>query len=116
MDEFTAAGPLSREQRMEMLAYIREHKTAGRPQVAAPVQKALQEGYYYMPEPEPEPEPLPEPPPRHGPGSGGPKWKKWALEMTALDPELVESAKKDDLIAMLEANGMLDKENAESGS
>ena len=101
--------PITQEQANEMREQIRSEKGAGRPEVAARIQKALDRGEFYEAKPVvPE---LPTPiPPTSGPGSKKEVWDAFALAESDLDPEVIEAASKKDLITMLRANGIIPKE------
>ena len=102
---------LTLDQRIEMNEGIRYANRHGRPQDASKLRQALDAGVYAeltdsIEAPTPE---LPEPPPRGGKGSGVAKWLEYAQLVSQIDDEVLESAQKDDIIGMLEANGLLDK-------
>ena len=102
---------LTLDQRIEMMTGIRYANSKGRPQDASKLRQALEAGVYAeltdsIEAPTPE---LPEPPPRGGKGSGIAKWLAYAQLVSQIDDEVLESAQKDDIIGMLEANGLLEK-------
>ena len=102
---------LTLEQRIEMNEGIRYANRMGRPQDAGRLRKALDAGVYAelidsIEAPTPE---LPEAPPRGGKGSGIDKWIAYAKLVSQIDDEVLESASKDDIIGMLEANGLIPK-------
>lgn len=103
---------LSLDERIVMNEQIRESKKHGRPQDAQKLQQALDAGVYAEltgSVEAPKPEPLPDPPPRRGKGSGMEAWLEYAQLVSQIDDEVLESAQKDDIIGMLEANGLLEK-------
>ncbi|MDX2343225.1 MAG: hypothetical protein QNL12_05600 [Acidimicrobiia bacterium] len=97
---------LTTEQMIEMQSQMRAEKTAGRPEVAQRIQKALDRGEPYEVTPVVVKDALPVPP-TSGPGSGKEKWTEFALDASDMDPEIIEAASKKDLIAMLRANGVI---------
>ena len=103
---------LSLEERIAMTEQIRESKKHGRPQDAQKLQQALDAGVFAElagSVEAPVPEPLPDPPPRRGKGSGVTSWLEYAKLVSQIDHEVLENAQKDDIIGMLEANGLLEK-------
>lgn len=103
---------LTLDERIEMTEAIRNANKHGRPQDAQRVRQALDAGVYAELTDSieaPTPEPLPDPPPRRGKGSGAKNWLKYAKLVSNIDDEVLESAQKDDIIGMLEANGLLEK-------
>lgn len=92
-------------QRIEMIEKIRELRMAGKPELAAPLQAAFDRNEYYTGEEE-EPEPEVKVPSRSG---GRPLWVAYALEHSQIEPEVIEDSKRDDIIGMLEANGIIER-------
>ena len=104
---------LTIEQRIEMTeAWRAAHKT-GRPQDAQKYRAALDEGVYFTMDPDnseaTELVDQPDPPPRSGKGASKNAWLEWALEVSDVDREVLESVKKNDIIKMMEANSLLPK-------
>ena len=102
---------LTLDQRIEMMEGIRYANRKGRPQDAGKLRKAFDAGVYAelidsVEAPTPEVE---EAPPRGGKGSSTDKWIAYAQLVSQIDDEVLESASKDDIIGMLEANGLLEK-------
>ena len=100
------------EERIEMMEGIRHAKKHGRPQDAQKLQQAFDAGVYAELTDSveaPTPEPIPDPPPRRGKGSGAKNWLAYAKLVSHIDHEVLENAQKDDVIGMLEANGLLEK-------
>jgi len=97
---------------------IRELKRTGRPEKAYQLQVAIKEGrtpakhlLYDQGESPEEKEIIGEMPPRTGRGSGKVEWEAFAREHTDWPDELIEGAGgRDDLIKMLELNGIIPKE------
>jgi hypothetical protein len=103
---------LSLEERIEMTEAIRDSHKHGRPQDAQRLRQALDAGVYAEligSGEAPIPEPLPDSPPRRGRGSGTDNWVEYAKLISQIDHEVIETAQKDDIIGMLEANGLLEK-------
>ena len=103
---------LTIEERIEMMEGIRYAQKHGRPQDAQKLRQALDAGVFAELTGSieaPEPEPLPDPPPRRGKGSGVTSWLEYAKLVSQIDHEVLENAQKDDIIGMLEANGLLEK-------
>ena len=100
------------EERIEMMEGIRYANAHGRPQDAQKLRQALDAGVYAELTDSveaPTPPPLPDPPPRGGKGSGVKNWLEYAKLVSHIDDEVLKSAQKDDIIGMLEANGLLEK-------
>ncbi len=103
---------LELEQRIEMMEGIRYANRHGRPQDAQKLRQALDAGVFAELTDSveaPTPEPIPDPPPRRGKGSSQKNWVAYAKLVSEIDDEVIESAQKDDIIGMLEANGLVDK-------
>ena len=103
---------LTLDQRIEMNEGIRYANRHGRPQDASKLRQALEAGVYAELTDSieaPTPPELPDPPPRGGKGSGIDKWLAYAKLVSQIDDEVLESASKDDIIGMLEANGLIEK-------
>ncbi len=102
---------LTLDQRIEMNEGIRYANRMGRPQDASKLRQALDAGVFaeLTDSIEAPTQELPEPPPRGGKGSGVAKWLAYAQLVSQIDDEVLESAQKDDIIGMLEANGLIDK-------
>jgi hypothetical protein len=49
-------------------------------------------------------------PPRSGPGSGGAVWQRFAREVTDMDPVVIAGMKKKELVMVLEADGVIEKQ------
>lgn len=49
-------------------------------------------------------------PPRHGPGSSTANWRKFARLVTDMDEDVLKKTGKKDLILILEANGVIERE------
>ena len=49
-------------------------------------------------------------PPRHGPGSSTANWRKFARLVTDMDEDVLKKTGKNDLIKILEANGVIERE------
>ncbi len=103
---------LTLDQRIKMNEGIRYANRHGRPQDASKLRQALEAGVYAELTDSieaPTPVELPDPPPRGGKGSGIAKWLAYAQLVSQIDNEVLESAQKDDIIGMLEANGLIEK-------
>ena len=94
--------PLSLEQRIEMLGEIRRLKLSGKPQDAAPLQEAFANNEY-LTAAEPEPEVVVDVPAKNAKKE---KWVEYAKAVSDFDEEVMASVTRNDLIAMLEANGL----------
>lgn len=95
---------LSQEQRVEMHAEKRRLHGVGDASGAAAIKAALDENRYFMglavvPEPE-----------LTAPKKSAKKeaWVRYALEASNIDPEIVNSVSRADLIQMLKANGIIE--------
>ena len=103
---------LELDERITMMEQIRFANAHGRPQDAQKLRQALDAGMFAELTDSveaPTPEPIPDPPPRRGKGSGIRHWLEYAQLVSRIDDEVLESAQKDDIIGMLEANGLIDK-------
>lgn len=112
LEEEMAPLPLTQEQRIEMTEAWREAHRTGKPQDAQKYRQALDDGVYFTIGDDSEAEELveqSEPPPRAGKGASKDAWLAWALEVSDVDPEVLESVKKVDIIKMMEANGYIPK-------
>ncbi len=101
---------LTLEQRIEMNEGIRYANRMGRPQDGSKLRQALEAGVYAELTDSveaPTPAELPDPPPRGGKGSGIKKWLAYAKLVSQIDDEVLENAQKDDIVGMLEANGLI---------
>jgi hypothetical protein len=95
---------LSQEQRVEMHTEKRRLHGTGDASGAAAIKLALDEDRYFLglvvvPDPEVE-----------APKKNAKKeaWVKYALNVSQIDPEVIEGATQKDIIGMLKANGILD--------
>lgn len=93
-------------QKIDMLERIRELRMAGKPELAAPILEAFERDEFYMGEGKLQ-EPKMEVPKRSGQRSS---WVHFALENSLIDPEVIDGAKRNDIIGMLEANGIIERE------
>ena len=108
---------LTSEQKAEMMVQYRELKRTGKPELAYPILTALEAGVYRTVEESAlEPDPGPQPPPRHGIGSGKKEWRAYAKEVSVMDDEIIDSFSRKDVIKALEANGLLEKLDADTES
>ena len=98
--------PLSERQKADMHEKIRAYSVAGEPEKAAPVRQALENDAAYV-EPEVEEVEIVPVPPMNGPGASKKAWVAYALAISDIDEEVLESVKKSDIIAMLRANGFI---------
>lgn len=96
---------LTKEQRIEMIEAEREYRRNGRPEVAENIKTARSQNRYYLGVVEIE-YVEEDQPPEHGPGSSHEAWRVYARKVSDFDPEIIETAKKKDLIGMLRANGL----------
>ncbi len=96
---------LTIEQRAEMNSKARDLRGAGNPEEAEKVRAAIEEDRIYEPVVEVAVE-NPDRPSTHGPGSSLIAWQEYATAMSDLDPEIIASAGRDDLMLMLEAYGL----------
>ncbi len=95
-------------QRIEMIEKIRELRMAGQPELAAPLIEALERDEFYLgEEAEEEAEEV------KVPSRGAKKsvWQKFATKHSSFDLELIEDSTRNDLIGMLEANGIIDRKD-----
>ena len=99
---------LTQEQASEMVNQIRAERMAGRPEIAAAIKQALDNGEYYGDIVAPEERAVLKSPPTHGPGSGKKEWDKFALAESDLDEEIILDSTKSDLIVMLKAYGVIE--------
>ena len=103
---------LTIDERIEMMEGIRFANKHGRPQDAQKLRQALDAGVYAELTDSieaPTPAPIPDPPPRRGKNSGQKHWMVYAKLVSTIDHEVIENAKKGDIIGMLEANGLIPK-------
>ena len=101
---------LTQEQVAEMVGQIRAERTAGRPEVAAQIRRALDNGQVYgeIIVDEEYDTSIPKPPPTHGKGSKTAAWVEFALTYSDLDEEIIRTSTKSDLIQMLKAYGVIE--------
>jgi len=109
---------LNKPQQATMVQAIRELRRTGHPQEAQWLQVKLDAGEYdpearqivsgVRPEKKvTEDAPLP---PRTGRGSSRDAWVRFALANSGIDEAVIRGVTRDDLINMLEARGVIDKE------
>ncbi len=92
-------------QRIEMLEKIRELRMAGQPELAAPLLAALERDEFYLGE-EAEEEAEVKVPLR---GAKKSEWQEFATKHSSFDLELIKDSTRNDIIGMLEANGIIDR-------
>ena len=95
---------LTQEQRVEMNAEKRRLHQTGDASGASAIKLALEEDRYFMgltivPEPELE---APKPQAKKQ------AWVDYALAVSDIDPEVIESATRKDIIGMLQANSLIE--------
>ncbi len=118
VEETAPEAPESRysvEEAAEIRRTALAHQMRGRPELARQIRNKLDNdeeidealldvaGAGRVPE-------LPEPPPRRGPGASAKNWRKFAHIASDLDEDIIEDTKLEDLIKMLEANGVIEPE------
>ncbi len=100
---------------------MRYHRMHGRPEIAQRIQ-----GFYLNDEELPadmrpylegdkrgslyEPSDAAPPPPRGGQGATKKSWRAWLIEVSDIDPDLINRTGMGDVIKIAEANGFLPKE------
>ena len=108
-----APAELTLEQRIEMTEAWRNAYRTGRPQDAQKYRAALDKGVYFTMDPDnseaPELPEVEEPPPRSGRGATKQAWREWAYNNSDVDQEVIDSVKKNDIIKMMEANGLIER-------
>ncbi len=97
---------LTREEKAEMVALIREERASGRPEVAIQIQYALDKDMAF--EDTERYEALPPQPKEGGPGSSKKLWDQFAFAHSDFDEEVILGSSKSDLIAMLKAHGIIE--------
>ncbi len=97
---------LTLEQQTEMVEKMRSERGAGRPEIAAQIQKSLDRDEFYLGKLTVVSK-APEPPTRQAKTDA---WAEWAKEVSNIDHEVLDNAKRKDIIGMLEANGILDRQ------
>ena len=104
----TVKQELTHDQRVKMNETIREYNSKGQPELAEPFRVALANNVMYV-EPdgveltEVEPVPVPKKSAKKD------KWQEYALEVSDIDPEVIENASRKDVITMLVVNGLIEK-------
>lgn len=93
---------LSKEQRIEMLTEIRLLRSTGKPEVAADIQLALDEGRYFLGTKTVFVET--QPPSKNAHTE---VWANFAKEHSEIDHEVIDGLTRKDLIKMLQANGLI---------
>lgn len=94
---------IPREDRASMIDKMREFNGKGEPENAAKIQASMDAGIFDLGEPNVAVEEVEIP----DATSSKAKWVEYALEVSSIDPEIINAQKKKDLIAMLRANGLL---------
>lgn len=97
---------LTTEQIAEMRKRLRAESEAGRPEISAGIQAAIDAGEFYE-DPEVEEVAEVEQPPISGPGSGKAAWVEYARSISDIDDEVLDSITREDILAMLRANGLV---------
>lgn len=108
------------EQLTQYVEAAKYHSMGGRPEISGPLRAAARAGKQYEGDPShlrtdgtspltdlPD---IPPAPPIHGTGSSKKSWQEWATLATDFDAVVIEDASKDELIAMLRANGVIPTE------
>jgi len=93
---------LTTEQQIEMNVKMRKLRSEGKPEEAEKVRIATEEGRVSEEIVEIDAD-SPDRPPTNGPGSSLATWQEYATAVSKLDPEIIESANREDLVSMLEA-------------
>lgn len=118
-DNDTDSDPLSTEELVLMGDARRWHSGEGRPQEALRIKLAIEAGRRLTDverqellrtddtKPIVEVDPSITPPPRKGKGATRSNWQKYARLVTDWEPEVIDGAKMNELIKMLEANGVI---------
>lgn len=96
---------LTFEQTTELIEKMRSEQAAGRPEVAAQIQKAMDRGEFFLGSPTVEVK-VPDAPSR---GAKKDAWIEYAKQVSDIDHEVIEDSKRSDIIGMLEANGIIDQ-------
>jgi len=93
-------------QRIEMLEKIRELRRTGKPELAEPLQAALDRDEFYMGEEEEEKSEM------KVPARTGRKelWIQFATKHSKIDLEVINNSTRNDIIGMLEANGIIERQ------
>jgi len=109
-----------------MSASRRWHRTHGRPESAFLIEIAIKKGQRLDDDqrrallriddtvPEVDVDPLVVAPPRTGKGASKKNWREFAAAVTDWEPEVIKDAGMGEIIAMLEANGVIPTVGAES--
>lgn len=95
---------LDTDQRIEMLTKIRELRGTGQPEVAADIQVALDRDEYFLGGRK-QPVEILDMPKKSAKREA---WERYAKEVSDIDHEIIEGLLRDDLIAMLRANGLIE--------
>lgn len=95
---------LTQDQKVEMHAERRKLHSVGDASGAASITQALLDERFFMglkavPEPEVK---------QPKPNAKAEAWVRFALEVSDMDPEIINGAKRNDLIKMLKANGLIE--------
>ena len=93
---------LSKEQHIEMLTEIRSLRGAGKPELAADIQLALNKGKYFLGSKTVFVEV--QPPSKSATTK---VWANFAKEHSEIDNEVIDDQSRNDLIKMLQANGLV---------
>ena len=93
---------LSKEQHIEMLTEIRLLRGTGKPEIAAGIQLALDEGRYFLGS---KVVPIEVQPPSKSATTEA--WANFAKEQSEIDHEVIDDQSRNDLIKMLQANGLI---------
>jgi hypothetical protein len=110
---------LTEDQTATYVEAMRHHRLHGRPELAQRIQMYYDEGEevpaeleYLLTVGDGPPTPLPEieAPPRTGQGATKKAWRKFMVEASTVDPDVIERTTMRDLIKMAEANGLIPKD------
>lgn len=122
-DSNTEVPVLDGDELIEYIETARWHRQHGRPEKAVPIEIAIKDRSILSDDRKRElltmNAPLIAPvnidpsikiPPRHGPGSSTKNWQKFAQEVTDMDEGVIKDTGKNDLIKILEAEGIIERE------
>ncbi len=102
------AQPLTHEQRVKMGETIREYNGKGQPELSEPYRVALANNVMYI-EPETDEVADVDIAPQPAKSSTKEVWQKYAIEVSDIDPEVIENASRKDVITMLVVNELIEK-------
>jgi len=102
------AQPLTHDQRVTMNETIREYNRKGQPERAEPYRIALANNVMYV-EPEVDDSAEVEVVPQPAKSSKKEVWQAYAIEISDIDPEVINNASRKDVITMLVVNELIER-------